>query len=120
MTQTQDPAAVVTRPVPAFLPVPEDVKAAEQALITLHPKTVKGAVVEVDPALVESYRYAKWAIDYWNAQAKAAALRIREQMGDAEKAVVDGVPVFARRQFPVKGFWVEPRENDGLYPVAGK
>jgi hypothetical protein len=108
------------RTVPDALPVPDDPKAIEEALITLYPKMVKGTTAEVDPALVDTYNYAKFAAAYWEEQARAAVLRIREQQGDAEKATVNGVPVFSRRQYPVKGYWVDPRENDALYPVAGR
>jgi len=110
----------IVRPQPAPLAVPEDVKGIREKLIELHPDAVKGTVAEISPELDEAYRYAKWAIDYWTKQADAAALRIREQMGDAEKAAVDGVPVFSRRQYPVKGHWVEGFNNDALYPVAGR
>jgi hypothetical protein len=104
-----------TRQVPATLPVPaEDVKTIKNRIRMIFPKFTPGTTAEVDPALVELRDYAKQAAAQWELQADLATIAIMQQMGPAERATVNGIVRLRRYILPVKGFWVEPREDDYL------
>lgn len=109
MTTTQTEA----RNVPAPLQVPgEKPKELMKRAQSIYKHFVPGKQVEVDPRLVEVRDYANYAIAYWTAQLETANLRLQEQMGDAEIAAVNGIPVVKRYQGevapeaePRKGGW---------------
>lgn len=95
MTDTQAEA----RTVPAPLQVPgEKIADLMKRLRTIYPKFVPGKQVEVDPRLVEVRDYANYAIAYWTAQLDTANFHLQQQLGDAEIATVNGVPVVKRYQ----------------------
>lgn len=105
---------------PAPLPVPEEgAKALLERAQVLFPSPVKGKAQEVDPHLVEVREYAKWAIEYWKDQVDAANAQIQCQMGDAQRATVNGIPVLTRVKGNVKGHWVDDFDRDYLMS-AGK
>lgn len=99
--------------MPTTLPRPsERLDKLKDRLTFLFPKFVPGKRVEVDPALVELRDYAKKAAAAWDEQARIADLHIRQAMGDAEVATVNGMPVLRRAIEPIKGHWVNPGEKD--------
>jgi hypothetical protein len=101
------------RQVPTPLPLTaEDPKTLLERVQALFPKFVKGKTAEVDPHLVEVRDYAKYAIEQWELQLAIANFELQRQMGDAEIAVVNGMPKFKRLQYPVKGYWVDSGSRD--------
>jgi hypothetical protein len=95
MTQTVTEA----RTVPTPLQVPsEDLKELMKRVKKIIPKFIIGKQAEVDPHAVEVRDYANYAIAYWEQQLAVANLRIQQQMGDAEIATVNGIPVVKRYQ----------------------
>jgi hypothetical protein len=55
---------------------------------------------------------ALWAMRY-----EVHKLRLREDLGFAQRGLANGVPFIERRMFPVKGYEVDPYEQDALYPL---
>ncbi len=110
--------ATEARAVPAPLQVPgEKPKDLLKRVQSIYQKFVPGKQVEVDPHVVEVRDYANYAIAYWTAQLETANLRLQEQMGDAEVAAVNGIPVVKRYQGDVKAHLVEDGWRDYLKGV---
>jgi hypothetical protein len=106
---------VIPDHVPTPLPVPaEKPKGLLERAQAMFPRFTPGKTAEVDPHLRDVRDYARYAISYWEDQLTIANAMMQSQMGDAEHATVNGVPVFTRMQYPVKAHVVEAYENDFL------
>lgn len=115
MTASQD-----TRQAPQALPVPgEKLDTIKDRLITMYPIVVPGSRAEIPSDLWELREYAKSAAAQWEQQAAIADLRIRQQMGTAELATVDGRVVLKRHQDDVKPHHREAATRDYLKPSNG-
>ena len=55
---------------------------------------------------------ALWAMRY-----EVHKLRLREELGFAHRGLANGVPFIERRIMNVRGYEVEPYEQDALYPL---
>lgn len=81
------------------------------------PAMVKGATAEIPAELKDAYDYALMAIGYWEEQKTLVLNQIRRNIGDAQTATVNGVPVAQRRVFTRKEYVVPATEIDAFWPV---
>lgn len=113
MTQTHVPPVLQA-------PVGLTPKEEEDALKAQFPDMVKGTTSEIPADLRDAYRYALMAAEYWESQKTLALNQIRRQIGTAQTATVDGVPVASRRTFKRKEYVVPETEIDAFWPANAK
>jgi hypothetical protein len=83
-----------------------------------YPAPTEGVCREVTKDLQEQLRLAQEAQSYWINQVNLVKAKIRQEMGGAEIATINGVPFMVRRLVPYVGHNVPAGFRDTLMPPA--
>lgn len=89
----------------------------ETERITRAYPSIKIGEQEVNPGLDDMLRTSDYFTKWFLIKSKLTRLRIREEMGYARKATVEGLPIAERRMFPVKAHPVQGYDVDAIYAV---
>lgn len=79
----------------------------------------QGSEGEIPADLANAYRYIHRALDYWKDQEKLVNNQIRRHLGNAQTAVVDGIPVAQRRVYKVPEHVRPEHWVDSFWPATG-
>jgi hypothetical protein len=110
------PTGLLTLQLPPGVSLDKWVKMETARLRHQFPE-VKEASVELGKEASEILDICKAERDLWTMRYEVHKLHIREDMGYAHRGLADGLPFIERRITPVKGYEVNPYEQDALYPV---
>jgi hypothetical protein len=119
MTQTLDDTthnAGCTSYQPARAPDGLTAAAWKKELKARYPVPADGACREVPAELEQQLEIAGKAASYWADQVALIKARIRQEMGGAGTATINGVPFMVRSLVPYKGYDVAPGFRDTLAP----
>ena len=100
-------------------PPVDDAVATTDALKALHPRDDTGSA-EVSSDAWYQYQGAVKELQFHELLKRGALNKIREDMGSARYALVDGERVLSRITGKVEGHWVAPHEQDYLRAVKRK
>ena len=83
-----------------------------------YPEPAEGSCREVPPEFEDQIRIAQEAETYWRNQVATIKAQVREAMGGAETATIDGVPFMVRKLVPYNAYNVPAGFRDTLTPPA--
>jgi hypothetical protein len=110
------PTSLLTLQLPPGVSLDKWVKMETARLRHQYPE-VKEPSVELGGETSEILDICKAERDLWTMRYEVHKLHIREEMGYAYRGLAEGLPFIERRITPVKGYEVNPYEQDALYPL---